>query len=401
MKAVGIICEYNPFHLGHLGHIEKTRKELGEDYAVVCVMSGNFVQRGEPAVLRKHRRAEMAVKCGADLVIELPTPYAMSSAEGFAQAGVFLLDCLGVCDAISFGSEFGDLQPLSEAATVIMSNEANNLIIERLAEGLPYALARQRAADALLGVRSSVFQSPNNLLGIEYLKALAKYNSKLRPITVTRTGGAHDSDTGFSASRLRKMLVSGESVSSLMPESAVAVLAEEVNKGYGPVYMSKYETAMLSRLRFISDFSYLPDATEGLDRRIAEFAAVEPTIESMLLKIKTKRYAMSRIRRMLMCACLGITAADACEPPPYIRVLAMNDMGKQLLSAARKASRLPIITKPASVQKLSGRAVDLFYKEAKATDFYTLAFDCEGRAGASEWRQSPYILRERESGRCG
>ncbi|MCL2201559.1 MAG: nucleotidyltransferase family protein, partial [Oscillospiraceae bacterium] len=327
MIVAGIISEYNPFHLGHLGHFEKTRAALGGDCAIVCVMSGNYVQRGEPAIFGKHPRAEAAVRCGADLVIELPTPYALSSAEGFARGGVFLLNGLGVCDAISFGSEYGKLEPLAQGAKAVVSREADELILEWLGKGLSYAAARQKAADALMGSGSEVFRSPNNLLGIEYLKALAKYNSKLTPVTVTRTGGEHDGDSGYSASRLRKILYEGGLPWDDMPGQASGIFKKEMQEGRGPVCIKGLEPAVLSRLRMIWDFSLLPGVSEGLDRRFAKFAAAEPTVEQVQEKIKTKRYAMSRIRRMIMCACLGITEQDSAAPPPYIRVLAMNETG--------------------------------------------------------------------------
>jgi len=393
MVVAGIICEYNPFHLGHFGHIERTRLKLGQDCAIVCVMSGNFVQRGEPAIFNKHTRAHAAVLCGADLVIELPTPYAMSSAERFARGGIYILDSLGVCDVISFGSENGNVEPLFEAAEAIVSDEVNVQIVKWLGKGLPYAAAQQKAADSVLGEVSAVFKTPNNLLGIEYIKAIVHYKSEMRPITVPRTGGEHDSDTGFSASRLRRMLLGGHEPWENMPGYSVDLCKKEIAYGRGPVHMQNLELAMLSRLRAIKDFSALSDATEGLDRRFARYAASAPTITQMLDGIKTKRYAMSRIRRMLMCACLGIVSQDVDEPPPYIKVLAMNRVGMKLLNRARKQSSLPIITKPASVHKLSGRAVSLFNKEAAATDFYALSYsEVSNRKGGGEYLQSPIII---------
>ncbi|MCL2227657.1 MAG: nucleotidyltransferase family protein [Oscillospiraceae bacterium] len=390
--VAGIICEYNPFHLGHLGHFEKTRSLVGGDCKIVCVMSGNFVQRGEPAVFCKHARAAAAVRCGADLVVELPTPYALSSAKGFARAGVHILDSLGVCDVISFGSETGDIKPLIYAAEAIGSDEADALVVHWLGKGLPYALAQQKAADAVMGSVSDVFRSPNNLLGIEYLKAVKACNSPLRPLTVVRTGGKHDGDVGCSASRLRKMLLCGDEPWESMPCASAQICMEELRLGRGPVSFSRLELAMMSRLRCMKDFSSVPDATEGLDRRFAKFAASEPTVEALLGKIKTKRYAMSRIRRMLMCASLGITSEDAARPPPYIRVLAVNDNGRALLNLARKKAQLPIITKPASAHKLPGHALEMFNKEAAATDFYVLGFkDAQSRIGGSEWRRTPVI----------
>ena len=393
MKVAGIICEYNPFHLGHSRHIGMTRLALGGDCAIVGVMSGNFVQRGDFAIFNKHARAGMAVSGGADLVVELPAPYALSSAEGFAGAGVHILDMLGVCDAISFGSESGDVGALREVAEAIVSPEAERLIKEWLGKGLSFAAARQKAADALLGPKSELLKSPNNLLGVEYLKAIARFGSPLLPVTVGRAGGEHDGSSGFSASNIRTMMIQGEEPWDLMPESAAAICKEEIAAGQGPVSLKQAELAVLSRLRAVKDFSALPDAAEGLDRRLARYAATEATVESILEKAKTKRYAMSRLRRMLMCACLGITAQDARALPPYIRVLAMNGAGMKLLAAARKKARVPIITKPASVHRLSERAARLFSIESDATDFYALAYQDENdRAGGWEWRQKPIVF---------
>ena len=393
MKTIGIICEYNPFHSGHAMHIEKTREAFGEECAVVCVMSGNFVQRGDLAVFNKHARAEAAVRCGADLVVEMPSPYALLSAEGYATAGVCILDGLGICDHISFGSESGDVAPLSEAADAIVSAEADALIREWLEKGLSYAAALQKAADAVLGARSDVFKSPNDLLGIEYLKAIAALGSPLRPIAVKRTGGAHDGDTGYSASALRKKLLSDEKPWSLIPRDASEVFKNEIELGRGPVSVKSCEIAILSRLREIKDFSHLPGAVEGLEHRFMRYAAAEPTVEGVLEKIKTKRYAMSRLRRMIMCACLGITAEDTAKPPPYIRVLAMNDTGRRALKDARGKAVLPIIVKPAYSNKLPLRAAEMFRKEAASTDFYVLAYSDEGaRAGGQEWRQGAKVV---------
>jgi len=391
MKIAGIICEYNPLHLGHTGHMEKTRLALGADCAIVCVMSGNFVQRGDFAIFNKNARAKAAIQCGADLVIELPLPYALSSAEGFAGAGVYLLDRLGVCDYITFGSESGDIGALTDAAVAIVSKKAETLTKEWLDKGLSYAAAQQKAADAVLGARSEVFKYPNNLLGIEYLKAITAYESSLKPITVKRTGDEHDSDAGLSAFVLRKTLMRGDKPWGLMPNGAVVVYMEEIIAGRGPVFMNQSELAMLSRLRAAKSFSDLPGATEGLENRLKRFTETEPTFDAILEKVKTKRYTMSRLRRMLLCACLGVTAADAQKPPPYIRVIAMNHTGMKILAEARKKARLPIITKPASAKSLSGRASDLFLKEAAATDFYVLSYPGENnRSGGQEWRQTPW-----------
>ena len=415
MKTVGVICEYNPFHKGHAYHIEETRRIVSSECAIVCVMSGNYVQRGEPAVFNKHARAQAAVHGGADLVVELPAPYALQSAEGFAAAGVHLLDSMGVCGYISFGSESGDIEELACVSKAIATPEASVLMKEWLGAGLPYASAQQKAADAMLGKKAEALKSPNNLLGVEYLKALSSTGSAMQPITVKRAGGDHDGETGYSASAIRKNLLRSEATedrntesilktefverlpeleaaaaAQVVPAPCAAVFDAEIEAGRGPISMESFELAMLSRLRAAGSLSGLPGATEGLDRRILKYIASEATVAGILEKTKTKRYPMSRLRRMLLCACLGIDAADMKEPPPYIRVLAMNATGMETLKTMRKKAALPIITKPASVKKLSGRAVHLFNKEVAATDFYVLAYaNANMRSGGQEWRISP------------
>ena len=422
MNTAGIICEYNPFHNGHAAHIDATRRMLGTDAAIVCIMSGNFVQRGDFAVFNKHARAKAAVLCGADLVIELPSPYALSSAERFAAAGVSILDSLKICSHISFGSESGDITALARAAEAIVTQKADNVIKEWLDKGIGYAAAQQKAANAVLGRHADLFLAPNNLLGIEYLKAINASDSSLCPVTVKRTGAAHDSGAGCSASAIRNMLseqTSGQSAAcavfedrgpgergnpkeqppcspwEYMPPAAAEVFREEIEAGRGPVTMKKAELAMLSRLRATGDYSKLPDASEGLEYRFARYAASEPAVGDVLEKIKTRRYAMSRLRRMLMCACLGITADDTLISPPYIRVLAMNRTGMNLLKAARSKTTTPVITKPASAKTMPGRVGELFLKEAAATDFYSLAYQEESeRTGGREWRDSPVVFEE-------
>ena len=397
MNVAGIVCEYNPIHMGHVIHIEKTREAIGGDSAIVCVMSGNFVQRGDFAVFGKRVRAEAAVRCGADLVVEMPAPYALSSAEGFASAGVVILDKLGICDYLCFGSESGDIGALEDVRDALASKEAAAVMRECLSKGIPYAAAAQKAADHILGAKADVLRSPNNLLGVEYLKAIAVSGARLKPITIKRSGGEHDGNTGYSASALRRALLRGEKPADLLPPSASSLFMEEITSGRGPISVEMYEQAMLSRLRAIKDFSALPGATEGLDRRFARCAAAAPTVARILESVKTKRYALSRIRRMLICACLGITASDTLAPPPYIKVLAMNRVGVRLLKEARGRAGLPVITKPASAKKMSQRAAGMMDIEAATTDFYVLAYrDEAARYGGQEWRQTPVVVEDGE-----
>jgi len=394
LKTVGIICEYNPFHLGHAGHIEKTKQALGEDVAVICVMSGNFVQRGDFAIFNKHARAEMAIRGGVDLVIELPAPYSLQSAEHFADAGVHILDKLRICDFLSFGSESGDLSILCDFADAISSEDAQSMIKIWLDKGVSYAMAQQKAADAIIGEKAEVFNTPNNVLGIEYIKAINSVKSKIRPFTIQRTGGEHDSDTGYSGSGLRKSFFKGEMPSALMTEAAALISEGEIKAGRGPVSFDRFELAVLSRLRGIKDFSDVPGVSEGLESRFLKYASTEYSVGRVLANVKTKRYTMARLRRILMCSILGIKTEHVQAPPPYARVLATNTTGTKLLGKARKKTKIPILTKPASVYNLTKSAISIFELEASATDFYALGYPGEEeRVGGREWRQSPVIVR--------
>ena len=397
MNISGIICEYNPFHKGHEYHIRETRKILGEDSAIVCAMSGNFVQRGEAAILEKHSRAAAAVSCGADLVVEIPLPYVMSSAEGYAMGAVQLLESMGVCTHLSFGSECGDIDLISETADCLMNPEIHNIIRDELSSGISYAAARNRAVHKLIGEKSDVLMSPNNILAVEYVKALAAVGSKMEPIAVRRMGAGHDmkSDEGFaSASMVRAEIMAGNDISELLPEPSLCELNRAVQQGRAPVDFSVCENAILSRLRQMGeeDFAQLPNISEGLHLRLMKYAKTEPTIESILEKTKTKRYAYSRLRRLVMCAYLGIKRGDSEMPPQYIRVLAANERGRKLLRKISKLERTTIITKPASAKNLAGRAKDMFETEAASTDLYVLAYpDKTQRFGGQEWKISPVV----------
>ncbi len=358
-------------------------------------MSGNFVQRGDFAVFEKHARALSAVAAGADLVIELPLPYVLSSAEGFARGGVMLLDALGVCTHLSFGSETGETESLAVLADCLISADFPSLVKEELKSGISYAAARYKAAYKILGEKAEVLKTPNNILGIEYLKALKEIKSRMEPLTIRRFGSAHDSDGAESASSLRRLLKDGKQPWRLMPVSSAKILTDEITSGRGPVFMDDAETAVLARLRMIpnENFARLADASEGLDQRLMRFAKKMPSVQSILESTKTKRYAMSRLRRMLLCAVLGINAEESLTPPPYIRVLAMNKKGMGVLREIKEKSALPVITKPAAASTLEGTAQAIFRKESDATDFYVLAYPkLENRIGGQEWTISPRIM---------
>ena len=402
MRAAGIIVEYNPLHSGHLRLLEAGRALLGPDTAMVCVMSGNFVQRGDFALLRKHARARAAVESGADLVLELPLPWAVSSAEGFAAGGVGVLAATGQVDHLLFGSECGDAAALERVAAALLTAEFQDQLRRELPGAVRFAAARQRALTGLVSpADAALLESPNNILGVEYCKALLGQGVSIRPVTVLREGSAHDGalapDAHPSASGLRALLRQGkraEALALLPPAMARAYEAEEA-AGRAPVFWENSERAILARLRSMTaaDFAVLDGGKEGLWNRLYAAARAAAGLRPLLAAAKTKRHAMSRLRRMVLWAYLGLTPADVPEQVPYLRVLAANDTGRRLLAKMRKTSAVPVLTKPAQVRRLGPAGQRLFELEVRATDLYTLAYPrLDAASGGAEWREGPVIL---------
>ena len=400
MAVIGIVCEYNPFHRGHQLHIEKARAVLGEESTVVCVMSGDFVQRGEAAVYSKYARAEAACRCGADLVAELPLPWALSSAEGFARGAVSLLGNLGATH-LAFGSETGELQPLEDVARTLLDPRLTGEIKALFTQdaSLSYAAARERAVQARLGDRALLLRQPNNILAVEYLKAAYDQRLELEPLPILRKGAGHDqeqSDGGpCSASELRKRIRAVRSLNGEIPPEAAAVFSREKDRGREIADPAALEIAVLSRLRMLTeeDFLRLPDAGDGLGRRLYRAVEEERSLDAVLSAAKTKRYALSRLRRMCLCAALGVREGMSRELPPYARILAANARGRELLRGLRDRASIPILTKPAAARELGREGEALFTLGAKAHDLYVLGFPAEGehRPGM-DWRTGPVIV---------
>jgi len=395
LKIAGIVAEYNPFHTGHLHHIEKTRNLLGRETAIVCVMSGNFTQRGDFAIYEKHARAEAAVLCGADLVLELPVPWALSSAEGFAYGSVSILNSLGIITHLSFGSESGSVRPLTAAADFLLSGCCDELIRSELQKGVSFAEARQNAAAKVLGEDAKVLGSPNNILGVEYIKALKLLNSAIKPLTFLRAGAGHDSDElaqTASASKIRGMIKNGEDTLKYIPGAAAEVFARETASGRAPVFTENCENAILAALRRMSgpELCAFDGGAEGLGDRLYKIASVEPRLTSVYEKTKTKRYALSRIRRLVTRAYIGIPP-DLPKAPPYAKILALGGRGRLLLKNASKDYML--ISKPASGKALTGDAKRIFELDALSTDLYVLAYPkAAERYGGQEYTLGPKII---------
>ena len=400
MSVIGIVGEYNPFHYGHKHHIAETKRLLGEDCPVVCAMSGDFIQRGEAAVYSKFARAEAAVRSGVDLVLELPPAWALSSAEGFARGAVGLLGSIGVVTHLSFGSECGEVEPLETLAEILLDPLIGADIRRELEaqEGIPFAEARQRAVAKRAGELSGQLETPNNILAVEYIKAVYEQGLSIKPVTVQRFGSGHDkmSESGHkSAAEIRRALANGADISASVPGSAYEIYRREDKLGRGPVLMENLESAMISRLRMLPDsaFAALPDAGEGLNNRLARAAREESGLDAVIAAAKSKRYALSRIRRMVMCAVLGISADMSRETPPYARVLAANARGCALLRDMEGKARIPVITKPAAVKELGAECREVFDRSSSAHDLYVLGYSAkEERRGGADWRTSPKIV---------
>ncbi len=406
MGIIGIVSEYNPFHSGHEYHINESKKQLGDNSPVVCVMSGDFVQRGECAMYSKFARADAAVRCGADLVIELPLPWALSSAEGFARGAVGLLDALGVSH-ISFGSENGDVEDLDTIAKSLL-DDAVTYEVKQLMEkegNISYPAARQRILEKQIGQLARQLELPNNILAVEYLKAKHELGSSIEPMTVRRYGSGHDK-TGNngpkSASELRSIIINGGDISEYIPTAASRVYTLQKKQGREVRNRSIVELTMLSRLRMLeeSDFNSLPDSSDGLGTRIYKAVQNECGLEAIYAAAKTKRFTMARIRRLCMCACLGVKEGMNQGIPPYARVLAANEEGCRLLRNLKEYAAIPIINKPAAVRDLSLDCIKLFSIGASAHDFFTLNYPCLGeRKGQLDWKTSPIIVKDEQNSR--
>ena len=423
MKTIGIVSEYNPFHQGHAWHVEESRRQaaygkMGDtdyaseilrsagticdtdtDTAVVAVMSGDFVQRGEAAVFSKYARAEAACRSGVDLVIELPLPWALASAEGFAQGAVSLLASLGAA-YLSFGSESaGKLTELKELAGLLLDplfvEEVRDCLKKNQAQS--FASARQICAERRLQRAAPELQQPNNILALEYLKAIRELNLSMTPLAVMRRGALHDQtgESDFpSASELRNRVRGGREISTFVPGAADAVFRRESAAGRIAADLERQDLLMLSRLRFLKeeDFLTLPDASDGLGKRLYRAVRRESSYDAVIHAAATRRYPLARVRRLCCCAALGIKENDRSLLPPFARILAFNEKGRALLRDAAERSEVPTLIRPSQVSRLGTQARTVFANGADAHDFYTLFYpSAEQHTCGEDWRNGPVI----------
>ena len=383
MKIVGVICEYNPFHLGHRKQIDYIKAKFGGEAAVVCLMSGNFVQRGAPAIFDKSYRARAAVLCGADLVLELPVTYALSSAEGFALGGVEILGKF--CDYLCFGCETGSEDLLMGTARALLSEDFKPLLHAQLDKGLSFPAARAAALEQM-GLDAEILRRPNDILAVEYCKAILSTGTAMKPLPILRQGSYHaevPDPENPSATALRKGILENSNWQDYVPEITRPVFEN------APVHtLEAGHRAVLMKLRTMTEreFEALPYGSEGLWRKFMHACRKEATIPAITAATKSKRYTATRIQRMLLCAALGITAEMLNAPAPCVRALALNDTGRVILKQARE--QMQIVN--------AGETYDHPYweLEKRCGDLYGLFCVHEAEAPGSEERQRIFYHKE-------
>lgn len=397
-NVLGIIAEYNPFHNGHLYHLEQAKKMTNCEYTV-CVMSGNFVQRGDTAILDKWTRTKINLENGIDLVVELPTVYATSSSENFAMGAVKLLDSLKVVDYLSFGSENCEIDILNNIATVLYEEpkQFTSILSHELSKGISFPKARENALLMYLNniqKYSNVINQSNNILGIEYLKALKSIKSHIIPSSVKRQkvyyNSNHIVDEYASATAIRDLLrrENFDEIRPVMPDSSYMLLREQYEKGNFVESLAEFEKEIIFKLRTMTtlEIAKLPDVNEGLEFAIKNAANSCNNLYDLITMVKSKRYTQTRIQRILVYALLGITKHDmeiSKKVIPYARVLGFNSKGKVLLSGiAKENPKLNIVT---SVKKFMDESNNrnlksMLEKDILATNIYTLAYKKESTA---------------------
>lgn len=386
MQICAVISEYNPFHAGHLYQIQEIRRQLPQ-CTIVSIMSGNYVQRGEPALWDKYSRAEYAVRAdGLDLVLELPLPKTLSSAEGFAYGGVQLANALGCVTHISFGCETGTEYTFMQLAACLDTPEFHTLLHKKLESGISYAQAAYAAAYALCPDCASLLNNPNDMLAVQYCRAIQKINPTIQPIAVRRYGAVHDGipiNNIPSASYIRSLFRDGkqQEAFALLPEQYRDICHNTRRHSW-----DELEQAVLRCQRNISPdyIRTLPNVSEGLENRYAAACRKAGSLSELWELARSRRYPLSRIRRLTLCAYLGITQEIVNLPPSFVTVLAMNTKGRQLLKHMKTACNLPVIVKPAQARLLNDPVWEL---TMRADDQYYFP-----QPAGTGWKSTPFYL---------
>ncbi len=396
MTTVGIIAEYNPFHKGHAYQLAEIRRTYGEDTRIVAVMSGHYPQRGDVAVADKFTRAAAAVASGVNLVLELPFPFSGATAPVFARAGVYILSQIGV-DVLSFGSECGDIALLTHAAQLTSADGFLSDLREfekRAKDGYPKeaeAFIRKTLGDGV----AELCKTPNNLLGIEYIRASYALGAALTFHTVRRMGEAHGSTVlseYSSASAIRETLYRGDTASALaaLPESARSYYKSAIANGLCPAALSRLDSLVLSYYSLNTPIGSdaTPSAGGGLNRRLFDKARLASSIDHLISLTATKKYTKSRIRRAIRNTVLGVTSSELEGLPAYTQLLGFDDRGREILRSIQKSGKLPILTKPADASSLPPEAKVMAEAAARADRLYTLTLP-QNTARDFFLRQSP------------
>ena len=401
MKTVAIISEYNPFHNGHLYQIEKIREHFGADTAIIAIMSSNFTQRGDIAIMDKWARAESAVLCGVNLVLELPFPYSMSSAEFFAKAGVHIANEIGVVDVIAFGSESGDITLLEETARNLCSPEIDAEIARLTTEcdNLGYAEIRELAYKNVYGTVPPI-SSSNNILAVEYIKALYSLGSTITPFTVKRTGADYNEENVTqgsiqSATAIRNLFSdNSNSAENFVPKDVFECILNEQNKGAFPCDSEALYPAVAASftLNFTADDCDIHDVCGGLYNRLKNKNLEATSINSLVELTATKKYTTARIKRGIWYSLLGVTSSDVRALPEYTQVLAMDKGGQALLKRIKKSSNLSVLTRPSDTPCT---AISLKQKALsdKADALSQLAKPTPAPAG-SIYKRTPFVKKD-------
>ena len=391
MNTVAVISEYNPFHLGHAYHFSEIRREFGEDTAIVAIMSGNYVQRGTPAVLGKFDRARMAVTAGASLVLELPFPFSAASAEYFAHAGVSVADDLGIVDYLSFGSECGILPPLMDIASKMTNPDFAQFFRAALktkeGKAKGYAKLLSESLSSFYADKTpDILYLPNNILAVSYISALQKLNSSIRPHTISRQGTDEDdamTATFAGATHVRSLLLSGktEEAFSHIPTDLRPIWEEAFANGLAPMSYESMAPILLAFLRMRTPCEALPaDCSGGILPLLQKTAGEATSLDDLIRRASTKKYTYAHLRRALLFSYFGVTPAAVKQKPLYTQVLAMDERGRAILAHIRKSSRISLLTKPADLHKLSGSAREQAALSYRADSVYALALPTPQRS---------------------
>lgn len=392
MNVLGIVAEYNPFHNGHLYHLQVSKDLAKADYSI-CIISGNFSQRGTPSIIDKWSKTQMALFSGIDLILELPTIYSISSAENFANGSIKILNNLNIVTHLSFASEIGNLSILNEFADILYHEpkEYVTLLYHELSKGISYAKARENAMLMYLNdIRkyANIMSKPNNILAIEYLKALKKLKSSITPITIERLSVDHNStmpsNNIASSSNIRELINQQKDFKDYVPSKTYEILKNAMKYGKIVKDLSTFEKEILYTLRKMSleEIANLPDVSEGLENIIKKDANSSVCLDEFISKTKSKRYTVTRLQRILLYSILDITKKDMADSKsiknPYIRILGLNKKGKELISQIKYSNpKLPIITSVKDFIDSNKNKVlsNMLYTDILATNLYTLGYD--------------------------